>query len=209
MNDVDIVTAIERILAMRAADPSIVRKSEGRRTSPVSYRGPDYSVFRQGVKRITEQVKRDFPAVTTKLVRTTLKQGSGQPLDEGVELHSGSESDDSLLDHPTIAYRILAVPGKGMGMFAARDVQPGELVLREAPLMVMTWDEEEDDKHAARVNALSESSRTTFFSLHDKDASTEPTAKGIWEVRKRMRYKSAVLVPPLTTTPRPTPCSLA
>ena len=207
MNDVDIATATERILAMRAADPSIVRNSEGGRTSSVGYRRSDYPVFRQGVKRIAEQVKRDFPALATKLVRITLKQGSRQPLDEGVELHSGSDSDDSLLGHATLAFRILAVPGKGMGMFAARDIQPGELVLREAPLMTMTWDEEEEDKHAARAEMLSESSRTTFFSLHDKDASTELTAKGIWEVRKYLY--SAVLAPPLTPTPRPMPCSLA
>ena len=164
--------------------------------------------FQQGVKRITEHIKRDFPAITTKHVRTMLKQNPSRPLDEGVELHSGSESNGPLLDHPPPAFRIVAVPGKGMGMFAVRDIRPGELVLREAPLMTMTWDEEDDDQHAARAKALSQSSKTTFFGLHDKDASEdEPTAKGIWEVRGPMHY--AVLGQPLTSSVRATPCNLA
>lgn len=36
-------------------------------------------------------------------------------------------------------YREEALPGKGCGVVAARDIRPGELIISETPLLVLPW----------------------------------------------------------------------
>ncbi len=85
------------------------------------------------------------------------------------------------------------VPGKGKGLFAARDLRMGEVVMRESPLIVMpdaVFQLEDMDRLESwldkRVNALSSSDRAAFSALSDcrsppdEDGEVEKTSLGIF-----------------------------
>ena len=48
-----------------------------------------------------------------------------------------SEANNALNDLSVPCFEVKTVPGKGQGMFAVRDVWPGEIVCRERPMIVM------------------------------------------------------------------------
>jgi len=88
------------------------------------------------------------------------------------------------------AYYESALPGKGCGVVAARDISPGELLLAESPLIVVPWwvrhsmfpSKEKKDCLARAVRDLTPDQRREFFNLHDSKAGeNEPkTIDGIW-----------------------------
>ena len=45
--------------------------------------------------------------------------------------------DDEVLIGANEVYEVKAIPNKGQGMFATAKIQPGQLILREKPLIVM------------------------------------------------------------------------
>ncbi|KAJ6593490.1 hypothetical protein B0H19DRAFT_916602 [Mycena capillaripes] len=81
------------------------------------------------------------------MIYTTLPQPSGKTSDEPVTeclfFHGSQEVLASLpgfpqpLIHPeTPAFRVAAVPGKGMGLFSTRALAEGDLILTERPLLI-------------------------------------------------------------------------
>ena len=42
--------------------------------------------------------------------------------------------------HCSVVWRVEAVPGKGLGLVAARDIQPGQVILTEKPLLLLRKD---------------------------------------------------------------------
>lgn len=68
------------------------------------------------------------------------------------------------------AYRLEAVPGKGMGMFATRDIKYGELLLAEKPLMIVDdWQQRTGGGAAieAAFRQLSAEDQARVMALHD------------------------------------------
>jgi len=88
------------------------------------------------------------------------------------------------------AYRESALPGKGCGVVAARNINIGELLLAESPLIVVPWwvrhsmfpAKEKKECLARAVRDLTPDQRKEFFNLHDsKVGENEPkTIDGIW-----------------------------
>ncbi|KAG0295071.1 hypothetical protein BGZ98_001521 [Dissophora globulifera] len=61
-------------------------------------------------------------------------------------------------------YVVKDVPGKGMGMFATRDIKRGECILSEKPLVFATQD---FIKTQLAVEAMAEPDKKSFFALHN------------------------------------------
>merc|ERR1711892_258446 len=88
------------------------------------------------------------------------------------------------------AYYESALPGKGCGVLAARQVCPGELLLAESPLIVVPWwvrhsmfpGKEKKDFLDRAVRELSTEQRKGFYNLHDSKVSEDEakTIDGIW-----------------------------
>lgn len=74
-------------------------------------------------------------------------------------------------------YRIDVAEGKGLGVFATRDIEPGELVLKEAPLLQLTYPWDSDQIRLA-VGGLSAAVSAEFWKLVDK--ASEKTAEGVF-----------------------------
>ena len=79
------------------------------------------------------------------------------------------------------------VPGAGLGLYAKRAFRPGDLVLAEAPFLVIpckaVTEAEARDAVRSAVERLSPELQAIFYSFSDKntfdDASVQPTIKGI------------------------------
>lgn len=87
---------------------------------------------------------------------------------------------------PTPTYRIQDIPGKGLGILAMRNIVAGELVLREKPIMTMSFDDEDAGRHAELVQELSDGDKRRFFSLCDKDNAKHKSPIGIWTVSRQL-----------------------
>lgn len=76
--------------------------------------------------------------------------------------------------HPV--YEVLQSEGKGFGVFATRDILPGEVILSEAPLLTMTESGARADPLKAAVAALSPAKRKAYFALasHQSHPSESP-----------------------------------
>ncbi|KAF7311887.1 Set domain-containing protein 5 [Mycena indigotica] len=87
-------------------------------------------------------------------------QGSADALDPDMYDYEGHMADRKI-------FEVVALPGKGKGAIAVRDIKRGELVLREKPLLVAP----DEETPRAWVNELffnwtySPSKRDTFFNL--------------------------------------------
>jgi len=81
------------------------------------------------------------------------------------------------------SFQILDVPGKGKGMFALKKIYPGEIILREVPL-VITADEIFNDYEKCEkfldkaVDKMSMQQRKRFLSLSDGRSLDDPTYVG-------------------------------
>ena len=83
-----------------------------------------------------------------------------------------------------------SIPGKGCALLAARDIKPGETILKESPLIVVPWwirhsmfpAKEKKDWLTKAVRELTSDQRRNFFELHDsKVGEKDPkTIDGIW-----------------------------
>ena len=86
--------------------------------------------------------------------------------------------------------REVELPGKGCGLVAVREIQPGELVARESPALVLPWwvrhsqypARERREYLARNLLDLSPAQRRQFWALHDAKAGPGEgkTAEGIW-----------------------------
>ncbi|CAL1698862.1 unnamed protein product [Somion occarium] len=76
---------------------------------------------------------------------------------------------------PRVLYEIKPIPGAGMGMVATQDIEVGDLIVRERPLIIMVQGIPYDKRHPeyARIQtempitALSEENRSAFYALHN------------------------------------------
>ncbi|KAF9569532.1 hypothetical protein EC968_002576 [Mortierella alpina] len=68
-------------------------------------------------------------------------------------------------------YVLKEAPGKGIGMFATRDIKKGECILSEKPLVFATRDLR---RTQLAIDAMTESDKESFFALHNihSDVST-------------------------------------
>ena len=86
----------------------------------------------------------------------------------------------------TPIYRVQDVPGKGLGILAMRNIKAGELVLREKPIMTMSFDDEDAERHVELVQELSDGDKRRFFSLCDKGSAKHKLPISIWTVRRQL-----------------------
>ncbi|KAF9935247.1 hypothetical protein BGZ67_003465 [Mortierella alpina] len=73
------------------------------------------------------------------------------------------------------SYVLKDAPGKGMGMFATRDIKRGECILSEKPLVFATRN---FVRTQLAIDAMTEPDKTSFFALHNVHSDV-PTAFGI------------------------------
>ena len=101
-------------------------------------------------------------------------------------------------------FKVQATKAKGQGMFATRSILPGEIILREKPLIVMpdkVFSHNDQDYIEGwldkRLNKLSASDREIFFKLSDsRNDENNKTALGIFYTNDMSyTHESAALFP--------------
>ena len=67
-------------------------------------------------------------------------------------------------------FSIIKINGKGEGVIATRDIEYGELIIQERPLMKILIHEENEEALKLLFEQLSDSDRTSIMNLHDAHA---------------------------------------
>ena len=110
-------------------------------------------------------------------------------LEDKIEVKPVIEDPASIPASPkNVLYEVKESPNKvGMGMYAKEDLQPGQVILREKPLIVMPdkiFSDEDVDKIERwlekRVNRLSSEDREIYFNLADSRSDGEKTSLGLF-----------------------------
>ena len=89
-------------------------------------------------------------------------------------------------------FTIKEVPGKGLGAFATRDVEPGDFILAEKPLLQIQNAHYLAEDVEAEFNKLTEEKKAVYMSLasaHGQDPSKYPTATSSEVTDKRERRR--------------------
>ena len=83
------------------------------------------------------------------------------------------------------AYRVTEVPGKGRGLVATRQIQPGEIILEERPLLLLDGNPLE----------ISEETRAKLLTLHDlADNYVELISEGVDLIRLMAENKKLAVL---------------
>lgn len=72
-----------------------------------------------------------------------------------------------------LSYEFRNIPNKGIGMFASHDLEPGTVVLRERPALIVRkgfFGRIDDGDVVLAVEALSATQRKAFFALHEGES---------------------------------------
>ena len=68
----------------------------------------------------------------------------------------------------SVVWRVEAVPGKGLGLVAARDIQPGQVILTEKPLLLLRKDKT-DNKVESKTKIV-QTSLSIYIDIAGKTA---------------------------------------
>ena len=91
-------------------------------------------------------------------ITTTVSQSAA--LNKKVPIYMGNEP----------CYSIVKIDGKGQGVVAARDIEYGELIIQERPVMKIFSHQENEEVLSAMFQQLSDLEKSSIMSLHDAHA---------------------------------------